>query len=180
MTTLSTRQTAALVALFVLTSLAFIQLDNRRLLEPVKDIFSTVLSPVANGFSGLTAGANQSVVERELAAVKAERDTLAAEAARLRAENRELDQMRQQLRLQTDRPTWRLLQARVRNADPSGQQLMLSINKGSADQVRVGMAVVAQGQNYIGQVTEVWEHSAKVMLVIDASQRVGARLDSGA
>lgn len=180
MTTLNTRQTVALVALFVVTSLAFIQLDNRQLLEPVKDMLSTVLSPVAEGVNRLTAGASQTAVERELASVKAERDTLAAEAAQLRAENRELDQMRQQLRLQTDRPTWRLLQARVRNADPSGQQLMISINKGSAEQVRVGMAVVAQGPNYIGQVTEVWEHSAKVMLLIDASQRVGARLDSGA
>lgn len=180
MTTLSTRQTIALVALFVLTSLAFIQLDNRQLLEPVKDMFSTAISPIASGFAGLTAGTDQTEVERELAAVKAERDTLAAEAARLRAENRELDQMRQQLRLQTDRPTWRLLQARVQNTDPSSQQLMLTINKGSADGVRVGMAVVAQGQNYIGQITEVWERSSKVMLIIDASQRVGARLDSGA
>ena len=36
MTTLSTRQTIALVVLFVVTSLTFIQLDNRRALEPIK------------------------------------------------------------------------------------------------------------------------------------------------
>jgi cell shape-determining protein MreC len=41
------------------------------------------------------------------------------------------------------------------------------------------MAVVAQGPNYIGQVTEVWEESSRVMLIIDVSQRVGARLESG-
>lgn len=180
MTTLNTRQTIALVALFVLTSIAFIQLDNRFLLEPVKDLFSTAISPVASTVNRFGGPADQSELERELAAVKAQRDTLAAEAAQLRNENRELDQMRQQLKLQTDRPTWRLLQARVQTADPSSQQLMLTINKGSADGVRVGMAVVAQGPNYVGQITEVWEHSSKVMLVIDASQRVGARLDSGA
>ena len=180
MTTLNTRQTIVLVTLFVLTSLVFIQLDSRRFLEPVKDVFSTVLSPATNGVSQLGGGASQSELERELAAVKAQRDTLAAEAAQLRNENRELDQMRQQLRLQTDRPTWKLLQARVMTADPASQQLMITINKGSADGVRRGMAVVAQGPNYIGQITEVWERSAKVMLVIDASQRVGARLDSGA
>jgi cell shape-determining protein MreC len=42
------------------------------------------------------------------------------------------------------------------------------------------MAVVAQGPNYVGQVTEVSDRSAKVMLVIDVSQTVGARLDGGA
>lgn len=180
MTTLNTRQTVALVALFVLTSIAFIQLDNRQLLEPVKDIFSTVLSPVSSTFSRLGADRDQTELERELAAVKAQRDTLAAEAAQLRNDNRELDQMRQQLKLQTERPTWTLLQARVQNADPSSQQLMITVNKGRADGVREGMAVVAQGPNYIGQVTEVWERSARVMLIIDASQRVGARLDNGA
>ena len=36
-TTLSVRQTVALVALFVVTSLTFIQLDNRRALDPFKD-----------------------------------------------------------------------------------------------------------------------------------------------
>lgn len=180
MTTLSTRQTIVLIGIFVLTSIAFIQLDNRHLLEPVKDLFSTVLSPVAGTFSRVGAPTDQTELERELTAVKAQRDTLAAEAAQLRDDNRELDQMRQQLKLQTDRPTWKLLQARVQNADPSSQQLMLTIDKGSADGVRVGMAVVAQGPNYIGQITEVWERSSKVMLIIDASQRVGARLDNGA
>jgi len=42
------------------------------------------------------------------------------------------------------------------------------------------MAVVAQGPNYVGQVTEVEETSSRVMLVVDASQTVGARLDGGA
>ena len=37
LTTLNTRQTLFLVFLFVVTSLAFIQLDSRRALDPVKD-----------------------------------------------------------------------------------------------------------------------------------------------
>ena len=41
-------------------------------------------------------------------------------------------------------------------ADPTNQQKFLTIDKGSKNGVEVGMAVVAQGPNYIGQVTEVW------------------------
>ena len=84
-----------------------------------------------------------------------------------------------QAKLQQDRPTWKMLQARVQAPDPTNQQKFLTIDKGAKNGVEVGMAVVAQGPNYIGQVTEVWEESSRVMLIIDVSQRVGARLESG-
>ncbi|MGH2614924.1 MAG: rod shape-determining protein MreC, partial [Thermomicrobiales bacterium] len=179
MTTLSTRQTFLLVALFVITSLAFIQLDSRRALDPVKDAMRGVLAPVVSqvGNAGRRGDAD---LEREIAAVKAERDQLAAENAQLKAAVREVEQLRLQAKLQQDRPTWKMLQARVQAPDPTNQQKFLTIDKGSKNGVAVGMAVVAQGPNYIGQITEVWERSSKVMLIIDASQRVGARLDGGA
>ena len=181
MTTLNTRQTFALVALFVVTSLAFIQLDNRRALDPIKDAMYTVVSPAVNAFGrvGRGGGSGNPALGRELAAVKAERDQLAAENARLRADVREVEQLRLQAKLQQDRPTWKMLQARVLGSDPTGQHLFLTIDKGREDGIEVGLAVVAQGPNYIGQVTEVEERTARVMLVIDASQTVGARLDSG-
>jgi rod shape-determining protein MreC len=178
-TTLSTRQTIALVVLFVVTSLTFIQLDNRRALEPIKSALEAVISPVARTVGSIGEG-NESDLERELAAVKADRDRIAAENAQLRANAREIDQLRLQAKLQEDRPSWKMLQARVVGSDPTGQQLFLTVNKGSRDGVEQGMAVVAQGPNYIGQVTEVSERSAKVMLIVDATQTVGARLDGGA
>ena len=45
-----------------------------------------------------------------------------------------------------------MLQARVQTPDPTNQQKFLTIDKGSKNGVEVGMAVVAQGPNYIGQV----------------------------
>jgi rod shape-determining protein MreC len=180
MTTLSTRQTFALVVLFVLTSLTFIQLDNRRALDPIKEAAHTVVAPAVAAFNRVGGGDGvDSALERELAAVKAERDQLAAENAQLKAAVREVDQLRLQAKLQQERPTWKMLQARIQGSDPTNQQMFFTIDKGSTDGVGVGMAVVAQGPNYIGQVTEVWERSAKVMLIIDVTQRVGARLDSG-
>jgi len=179
-TTLSVRQTMALVALFVVTSLVFIQLDNRQALAPIKNGLQAVISPVAATLGRFGRDTATSEIERRLAVALAERDQLQAQLAEARAGLREMDQLRLQAKLQTERPQWRMLQARVQGADPTGQQLFLTIDRGSRDNVEPGMAVVAQGPNYIGQVTEVSERSAKVMLVIDNSQTVGARLDGGA
>ena len=178
MTTLNTRQTVFLVALFVITSLAFIQLDSRRALDPVKDAMRAVVAPIASQI-GQAGTRSDLAMEREIAAVKAERDQLAAENAQLKAAVREVEQLRLQAKLQQDRPTWKMLQARVQTPDPTNQQKFLTIDKGARNGVEVGMAVVAQGPNYIGQVTEVWEESSRIMLIVDISQRVGARLESG-
>lgn len=178
MTTLNTRQTIFLVVLFVVTSLAFIQLDSRRALDPVKDAMRAVVGPVVSRV-GEAGGRGDLALERELVAVKAQRDQLAAENAQLKVEVREVEQLRLQAKLQQDRPTWKMLQARVQAPDPTNQQKFLTIDKGAKNGVEVGMAVVAQGPNYIGQVTEVWQDSARVMLIIDLTQRVGARLEGG-
>ena len=168
MTTLNTRQTLFLVVLFVVTSLAFIQLDSRRALDPVKDAMRAVVGPVVTQVGN--AGRRGDVaMEREIAAVKAERDQLAAENAQLKAAVREVEQLRLQAKLQQDRPTWKMLQARVQAPDPTNQQKFLTIDKGAKNGVEVGMAVVAQGPNYIGQVTEVWEESSRIMLIVDVT-----------
>lgn len=180
MTTLSARQTIGLVLLFVVTSLTFIQLDTRNALDPIKEAIHAVLSPAASTLGGAVrdAGENPSL-QRELMAVKAERDQLAADNARLEAQSREIEQLQLQAKLQQEQPAWKMLQARVQSPDPTNQAKFLTINKGSSDGVKKGMAVVAQGPNYIGQITEVWENSSRVMLIIDVTQRVGARLSDG-
>ena len=66
MTTLNTRQTLFLVVLFVVTSLAFIQLDSRRALDPVKDSMRAVVGPVVTQVGN--AGRRGDVaMEREIA-----------------------------------------------------------------------------------------------------------------
>ena len=180
MTTLSARQTMLLVAVFVATSLTFIQLDNRAALDPIKNGLQAAVSPIASAFGRFGRDTTTTALERELAVVKAERDQALAQLAQAKTGLREVDQLRLQAKLQTERPSWRMLQARVQGSDPTGQKLFLTIDKGSRDDVRAGMAVVAQGQNYIGQVTEVGERTSRVSLVVDVSQTVGARLDGGA
>ncbi len=181
MTTLNVRQTFALVVLFVATSLTFIQLDNRRALDPVKSALHVVVSPItrlAGRFGG--PGGPDTAAARELELLRTQNEGLLRENATLKAGQREIEQLRQQAGLQAKNPAWSLLQARVMNTDPTNASKIIVIDKGSDDGVAEGMAVVARENNYIGLVTEVSPHTARVTLIIDDSQRVGARLESGA
>jgi len=179
-TTLSNRQTIALVVLFVATSLGFIQLDGRRALDPIKDGLQSIVAPAAASLSSVAPGRGDgSALERELAVVKAERDQYAAENAELKAQVREIDELRMQAKLKQDRPTWRVVPARVVASDPTGQELFVTIDKGRRDNVEAGMAVTARGANFIGVVTEVGERTARVTLLIDRTQAVAAKLESG-
>ena len=179
--TLTLRQTFLLVVVFVVTSLAFIQLDNRRALDPIKTSMQQAVLPLTRNINRLTErGRDQSNVEKELEAVRAEPDALAAEVIKLRQDNSEIQQLQAQLKVQEERPTWKPLAARVINPDPTNLQKFITIDKGSKDGIEVGMAVTDPNY-YLGQVTEVWENTSLVTLIIDISQMVGAKLaDTGA
>lgn len=181
MTTLTTRQTFALVALFVATSLGFIQLDGRRTLDPVKDGLQAVVAPAVETVGGLVPDrGNDSALERELEDVKTERDQLQAQIAANEEQLREIDDLRLQAGLAQDEPSLRSIPARVLGSDPSGQELFVTINKGSGDGIAEGMAVTARGPNFVGLVTDVAEHTARVTLLIDRSQAVAAKTQGGA
>lgn len=180
MTTLSVRQTFALVALFVATSVTFIQLDNRAALDPVKTALHDLVQPVARAFGGLApgdGGAGDGKLQGQIAQLERERDALIAENARLKADNREVEQLRSQLDVQQKNPDLKLLSARVVSVDPTNQDKFIVIDKGSADGLRVGMAVV-DPYFFVGQITDVDEHAARVTLVIDQEYQVAARLEN--
>jgi rod shape-determining protein MreC len=176
MTTLTLRQTVALVALFVAASAAFVALDNRRALDPVKTVLLDVVQPVARGLREMTDG-SESDLERELAEVRAERDALKAENVQLQDLANEAEQLQAQLDVQEDHPDWEMVTANVISPDPASYQKYVTIDKGYADGIRVGMAVV-DPYYLVGIVTEVEEHAARVTLAIDAIQpfTVGARI----
>ena len=107
--------------------------------------------------------------------MRRDRDALAAENARLRQLDVEIQQLRELLNVQETHPDWQLVTARVVSPDPANLQKFITIDKGSADGIRVGMAVV-DPNFFVGLVTEVSENSAKVTLAIDATASVGAQL----
>jgi len=136
--------------------------------------------PVTDAFNKVgNRGQSDSELAKELERTKQERDALLAENANLKVKASEVDQLRNLLNVQQDHPEWQLLSARVINPDPSSLEKFITIDKGAKDGIQVGMAVT-DPNIFVGQVTEVEEHSARVTLAVDASFKVGAKLtDTG-
>ncbi len=172
--TLSLRQTIALVVLFIVTSITFIALDNRSALDPLKTGLHELVSPVTGFFNGI-GSRDKSDLAVELERVSQERDALLAENTQLKLRLQQVEKYEQILDVKEAHPEWTLVTAKVLNPDPTGLQKSITIDKGAADGIRRGMAVV-DPYYFVGLVVAVEEHSAKVMLAIDASSAVGAQL----
>jgi rod shape-determining protein MreC len=177
--TLNTRQTIGLVVLFVVTCLAFIALDNRRALDPLKTALHDLVVPATDVFDRVGHGSDSDLA-RQLDQVKRERDAALAENVQLKAQQKDMDKLRAILHVQESNQNWTLVTARVLGPDPANLQKFVTIDKGSADGIKEGMAVV-DPYYFVGLVTKVDEHSARVLLAIDGSAAIGAQLqDSGA
>lgn len=178
MNTVPLRQTLSLIAVFVIVSGSVIMLDRRSALQPIRDGLTQIMAPVSDTFYGLADRTErQSDIEAELARVTLERDALKAENSLLKANTRELEQLRDQLDVSSRNPEVDYsTAATVIGQDPTGAQRFILIDKGTEDGIQKGMAIVSP-YFYLGQVTEVHQHHAKVMLIIDTSQSVGAMLE---
>lgn len=174
--TIGIRQTILLVILFIVAAVALIALDNSSTLSPLRSGLRGTVDPVVSWIDRVTdREGDRSPLEVQLAQVTKERDELKAENAQLKAEQASVAQLQDVLGVQEAHQEWNLLVAKVINPDPTGLQKLVTIDKGSADGIAVGMAVV--DPNYlVGIVTEVDEHTARVTLAIDATFAVGAQL----
>ena len=176
MTNVPTRRVISLIATFIVVCLVLLVLDRRALLEPIRDGLGEALAPVSSAFEDvLQPGVSGTELEVAYATVVVERNELAAENARLTAELEELEALREQNKAEQQRPDITYVNAQVTGRDPSGIQDFIIINKGTKDGLREGMAVVSP-YIYIGQITEVQEHRARVVLISDQNASVGAML----
>ena len=176
MSTLSARQTILLVGLFVITSVSFIALDNRHALDPIRNGMHSVIVPVTDAFNSVGSGSgNKTDLQQQYDDLQAKYDKLQADYAQLLVNAREVDQLRKMLDLEKSQPNLTYVSARVLYPDPTDTLKFVIIDKGSADGIKEGMAVTDPNY-YVGLVTKVEEHSARVMLAIDSSQSVGAEL----
>lgn len=176
MTNVPMRRVVSLLLTFVVISVIFLMLDRRSLLDPIRDGLGEVLAPVASTFEGIgRQGIRDSDLEVAYATVVAERNRVVAENARLKSDVEELEALREQVRVEQVRPDITYVPAEVTGQDPTGSQQFITINKGSADGLRTGMAVVDPDM-FVGQVTDVQEHQARVLLVTDPTSSVGAML----
>jgi rod shape-determining protein MreC len=176
MSSMPVRRVGTSLLIFVIISVAFLLLDRRDALDPIRDGLGQIFAPVSRAFErvALDSG-NESDLQKQLDEVTAERDKLLAENIQLKADQQELATLREQLRIEQARPDLAFFSAKVIGRDPSGAQLYIIIDKGSADGLQQGMAVV-DPDYYVGQISEVQEHTAKVLLIGDQNASVGAML----
>lgn len=164
------------LGLFALLCLVILIMDRRSLLDPLREGMGEVFNPVVTRFQEIgQAEPGHTALEAQLATAQAENDSLRAENARLTGELEELETLRQQVRIEEERPDLTPLAAEVIGRDPNGVQQMLILDRGSADGIRLGMAVV-DPNFYVGQIVEVEEDRSKVLLITDPNASVGAVL----
>jgi rod shape-determining protein MreC len=134
--------------------LAPVQEGANRALKPFRDLF---------GWFGDTLDAKE---ERDR--LKAERDALRREVARLEVERRELAQLEglQEQNTAGGLARYKPVTARVIARSPSSWYQTFQINKGSSDGVRVDQPV-ANGEGLVGKVKSVSDGNAVVMLLTD-------------
>lgn len=176
MSAISARQTIMLVVVFVVTSIAFIALDNRQALDPVKTGVQDLVVPVTDLLTGVgDDSGNETALQQDYDELQAKYDKLQADYALLLVNAREVEQLRELLNLQQSQPNLTIVPARVLYPDPTNTQKFIIIDKGSNDGIKEGMAVT-DPNFFIGLVTEVDPDQSRVMLAIDATQSIGAEL----
>lgn len=142
--------------------------------SPLRDGVVDALSPIGNFFAGAV----------HYGSLHTENEKLQATIGRLRAEQAEKgfeqNQLRDLLALK-DLPFLGALTtvtAQTQEVRTSNFTLTITINKGRADGVDVGMAVVGAG-GLVGQVIQSFHHSAVVQLVTDGQSKVAVAFGRG-
>ncbi len=108
-------------------------------------------------------------LRQTLLTTRAQLQTLEA----LREENRELLQLLQD---STGRPLQKMLPATVRNISTAPSRHWLQLDRGADDGAAVGMAAI-DGRGIMGQLTRVWSHSSRLLLLTDSRNAIGTYIE---
>ena len=184
----------AVLAIMLLISVAMLTWYFR---EPVGGVLHStqrgglrIISPLESGISTATGPFKDSYDWRaELFSARSDNERLRQEAEQLRtevvslreteAENEHLRQMLNFVNQPSFPGEYTRVPARVIGRASSAWNATVTINSGSDDGVSLGQTVV-NGQGLVGQVSAVATNSAQVLLIIDHTSRVEAKLQPGA
>jgi rod shape-determining protein MreC len=183
-----TRRARLLVAVLLSAAIVLVTIDFRTegdgpldaigrgimsVIGPIQDGVSRTLRPVGDFLAGFTQVGSLKeqvrLLEEQNAGLQNERQ----QVADILRENEEL---RKLLALQ-QRFDFRTVTVRVTGVGPSNFEQTVFIDRGQADGVRKDMPVIA-GQGLVGRVVSVGTHTARVLLLIDPSSAVAARVSS--
>jgi len=170
------RQLVILLTLFVGTSVAFIVLDNRTALKPLKTGLSGIVDPVAEQLNPTEPTAvPEGEWERRYLELEATHKATVAELQRTEAIAARVNELEALNGLRESSPDSVFLPANVIGYDPNGINKMIVIDRGSTDGIRLNM-VVTDPTYFVGYVTKVEDTRSQVTLAIDSTIAVGAEL----
>lgn len=149
-------------------------------LSPLKVVADYTITPIGSFFAGLGRGAdNWWETAGNLSRLAAENKRLERENTELRRRLSEADELkaenaslRRELNFSQGSP-FKLLTAKVTAYQPDNFRQFLTLNRGSSDGVKVGLAIVSEGV-LVGKISEVSRTSSKVFLLSDPDFRVAA------
>jgi rod shape-determining protein MreC len=176
-------QIAVLVGLFIITALVLLLLDRGGRLGPLKGPLERPVAALSERFTSFGQGVrkigdrfgNTSELSVENQRLQAENDRLRANEALVVELKRENDQLRAQANFAVQFPQFQSVPARVIGRDPTLNEKVLVIDRGSDDGIQKGMPVVSP-DFLVGLVTEVTPKRSKVRLIIDQDMQIGVLL----
>jgi rod shape-determining protein MreC len=183
-----TRRARLLVAVLLSAAIVLVTIDFRTegdgpldaigrgimsVVGPIQDGVSSALRPVGDFLAGFTQVGSLKEQVRLLQEQNAELQNERQQVADILRENEEL---RTALGLR-ERFDFKTVTVRVTGVGPSNFEQTVFIDRGQAEGIRKDQPVVS-GQGLVGRVVSVSAHSARVLLLIDPSSAVAARVSS--
>jgi rod shape-determining protein MreC len=175
-----------IVGLFLL-ALILLLLDSARLLDPVRSRAEVVVVPALDQLSQAGRRLGELVSsDNDVGRLQARIRELEAQSAQYQAENikalaqiQENERLRQQVRLEQERP-WQLVGGAVLTFSPEVGRQVLQLGIGSNQGIVNGMAVIAQQGSsppaLIGVVETVSEQRCTVLLITDFNSAISAQV----
>ena len=148
-------------------------------------IVQSLLAPLRSGANAVMNQAEQlydyvfryEKLEAENAALRQQIAQMQEEALAADALRKENDRLRQLLQLQTDHGDYELVDAYIIARSAANEWIStLTINRGSAAGIEVGMCAITENGEVIGLVTEVGPNYAVIKTVLDSSLEISATI----
>jgi rod shape-determining protein MreC len=183
-----TRRARLLVAVLLSAAIVLVTIDFRTegdgpldaigrgimsVIGPIQDGVSSALRPVGDWLAGFTQVPS---LKAQVQALQEENATLQNERQQISDILRENAELRRSLGLK-DSLGLKTVTVRVTGVGPSNFEQTVFVDLGQAEGIRKDMPVVA-GAGLVGRVVSVGQHTARVLLLIDPSSAVAARVST--
>ncbi len=177
-------RTVFLIVCIVL-AVGLIVASQTGLLSPVEDLLAVPLNAVSGVFNRASLAVSDNLshfsdiqsLQQRIADLETALALYQSELVELREINSDYQRLADLLKYSSSVQNQETVTANVINVDESGFLRTITVDRGTRDGIAVGMPVVT-GQGLVGRVIQVTANAARVMLVIEPSSAVSARLQS--